>query len=204
MAHIANTFFELKNTNLPYNAMQNLAGTFQTSGTADICPSGLICIKAAQLPIAGYPNVNNGNAWIFNAAASGAPSATGEVPELYAYNSYDVNKVGDGEHAWMVGANTAGLELPAGEVGTFTKLIAGEQAVFGSGNFSTLPTDLATTKYATLASGLLVASATVPAAGAGFWFEITAKVNPTVGTRSWGTAYRVIIHYNGPAAAAGG
>lgn len=201
MASIPNTGFEVKVTNMQYNATQNIAGTFvDSSGEADVCPSGFLCTRKEQLPNNGYGTVRNGNAWTMEAAASGAPSATGTIPKIYAYNSYDVNKVGHGSDLWMVGANTFGLELPAGDIGTFTEIIENEQYVFAAGNFSTAPTDLATTKYATIADGHLVASATAPAAGIGLWFEIIEQANITVGTRSWGTAYRVIARYNGPAA----
>lgn len=201
MASIPYTGFEVKVTNMQYNATQNIAGTFQNAdGEADVCPSGFLCIRKELLPNSGYGTVLNGNAWVMEAAASGAPSATGTIPKVYAFNSYDVNKAAQGDNRWMVGANTFGLELPKGDIGTFTEIIENEQYVFGSGNFSTAPTDLATTKYATIQDGLLVASATEPAAGVGIWFEITGKVSPTVGTRSWGDAYRVIVRYNGPAA----
>lgn len=202
MPSIPKTGFEVKVTNMQYNATQNIAGVLHNGkDEVEACPSGFLCTRKALLPNSGYAGVRNGNAWIMEAAVSGAPSAAGTVPKIYAFNSYDVNRVGQGNNTWMMGANTFGLELPAdGIPGTFTEIIEGEQYVFGSGNFSTLPADVTTTIYAAIADGLLVASATAPPAGAGFWFEITAKVNPTVGTRSWGDAYRVIAHYNGPAA----
>lgn len=202
MPSIPQTGFEVKVTNMQYNALQNITGVFHNEdGKVEACPSGFLCTRKELLPNSSYAGVNNGNAWIMEAAVSGAPSASGTVPKIYAFNSYDVNRVGQGANTWMVGANTFGLELPGdGAPGTFTEIVEGEQYVFGSGNFSTAPTDVTTTIYATIADGLLVASATPPAAGAGLWFEITAKVNPTVGTRSWGDAYRVIARYNGPAA----
>lgn len=204
MASIPNTGFEVKVTNMQYNAVQNIAGTFQNaSGKAEACPSGFLCTRKELLPNSGYGAMKNGNAWIMQPAVSGAPSAGGTVPRIYACNSYDVNKVGQGGSLWMVGANTFGLELPAGDTGTFTEILENEQYVFGAGNFSTAPTDLASTRYATVANGLLAASATAPAAGTGMWFEIIDQVNITVGARSWGAAYRVIARYNGPAAAAG-
>lgn len=202
MPSIPNTGFEVKVTNMQYNATQNIAGVFHNAkDEVEACPSGFLCTRKKLLPNSGYAGVNNGNAWIMEAAVSGAPSASGTVPKIYAFNSYDVNRVGQGNNTWMMGANTFGLELPAdGIPGTFTEIIEGEQYVFGSGNFATLPADTATAIYATIADGLLVASATEPPAGTGFWFEITAKVNPTVGTRNWGDAYRAIARYNGPAA----
>lgn len=199
MARIANTFFELKNGNRQYDAMANIPGVFQNAGSPDICPSGFLVTKLELLPASGYNGILNGNTWIFNPAVSGSNTTNGEILELFAYDSYDVNMVGDGVNNWRVGANTAGLELPVGIVGTFCRIVPGWQYVFGSGNFSTLPTDLTSTKYATIANGLLVASSSAPAANAGYWFEIVGEVYPTVGTRNWGKAYRVIAHLNGVA-----
>ena len=199
MARIANTFFELKNGNRQYNAMQNIPGVFQEDGQPAICPSGFLVTKNSLLPASGYNGIKNGNTWIFNPAVSGSNTTNGEILELFAYDSYDVNMVGDGVNNWRVGANTAGLELPVGIVGTFCRIIPGEQYVFGAGNFATLPTDLTSTIYATVQNGLLVASATSPTANTGYWFEVTGEHYPTVGTRSWGKAYRVIAHFNGVA-----
>ena len=199
MARIANTFFELKNGNRQYDAMANIPGVFQEDGEPAICPSGFLVTKLELLPASGYNGILNGNTWIFNPAVSGSNTTNGEILELFAYDSYDVNMVGDGVNNWRVGANTAGLELPEGIVGTFCRIVPGWQYVFGSGNFSTLPTDLTTTKYVTIANGLLVASSSAPAANAGYWFEIVGEVYPTVGTRNWGKAYRVIAHLNGAA-----
>lgn len=197
MARIANTFFELKNGNRQYDAMANIPGVFQNAGSPDICPSGFLVTKLELLPTTGYNGILNGNTWIFNPAVSGSNTTNGEILELFAYDSYDVNTVGDGVNNWRMGANTAGLELPEGIVGTFCRIVPGWQYVFGSGNFSTLPTDLTTTRYATVANGLLVAGSSAPAANAGYWFEIVGEVYPTVGTRNWGKAYRVIAHFNG-------
>lgn len=201
MASIPDTGFEVKMTNMQYNAVQNIAGVFQNAaGEAEACPSGFLCTRRELLPNSGYGGLKNGNTWIMEAANSGAPSATGTVPKIYACNSYDVNKAVQGGNRWMMGANTFGLELPAGDTGAFTEIVENEQYVFGAGNFATAPAGLDTARYVTIQDGLLVASATAPAAGAGFWFEIIEKVSLTVGTRCWGSAYRVIARYNGPAA----
>ena len=197
MARIANTFFELKNGNRQYDAMANLAGVYQDAGTPEICPSGFLVTKLQLMPASGYNGILNGNTWIFNKAVSGSNTTNGEILELFAYDSYDVNMVGDGVNNWRVGANTAGLELPADVVGTFCRIVPGWQYVFGSGNFSTAPTDLQTTKYATVSNGLLVAGSSAPDVDTGYWFEIVGEVYPTVGTRNWGKAYRVIAHFNG-------
>lgn len=199
MASIANTFFEVKNSNLINNAMQNIAGTFETSSEPDICAAGFLCVKTELIPCSGYTNINNGNQWVMNAATSGAPASNGTAPEIYAFNSYDINTVtGSNGNTWRLGAETAGLELPAGEIGTFTKIIAGEIYRFGTGNFSTTPTSLPAYKYVTIANGLLVASNSKPAAGTGFYFEIlnaSAAENYTVATWNGGQCYRMIAQY---------
>ncbi len=201
MAHIDNTFFEVKNSNLINNGMQNIAGVFENASTPEICPSGFLCVKTELLPCEGYPNINNGNQWVFNAAASGAPT-TSITPEIYAFNSYDVNEVsGINGNIWRVGAETAGLELPAGEIGTFTKIIPGEIYRFGVGNFTTTPTSLPDYRYVTIANGLLVAANSAPAAGSGIVFEILGEAaeNFTVGTWNGGQCYRMIAKYIAPA-----
>lgn len=199
MASIANTFFEVKNSNLINDAMQNIAGTFETSSEPDICAAGFLCVKTTLIPCSGYTGINNGNQWVFNAATNGAPGTNGVKPEIYAFNSYDINTVtGNNGNTWRLGAETAGLELPAGEIGTFTKIIEGEIYRFGTGNFSTTPTSLPAYKYVTIANGLLVASNSKPTAGTGFFFEIlnaSAAENYTVGTWNGGECYRVIAKY---------
>jgi len=114
MPSIPQTGFEVKVTNMQYNATQNIAGVFHNAqDKPETCPSGFLCTRKKLLPNSGYAGVNNGNTWIMQAAASGAPSATGTVPGIYAFNSYDVNRVGQGKNTWMAGAQTFGLELPA-------------------------------------------------------------------------------------------
>lgn len=201
MAHIDNTFFEVKASNLINNGMQNIAGVFEASSQPDICPSGFLCVKTELLSCEGYDGINNGDQWVFNAATSGAPT-TGITPEIYAFNSYDVNQVsGINGNTWRVGAETAGLELPAGERGTFTKIIPGEIYRFGTGNFTTTPTSLPDYKYVTIANGLLVASNSAPAAGSGIVFEILGTAAEAYTTGAWkgGDCYRMIAKYIAPA-----
>lgn len=199
MASIANTFFEVKFSNIIFDQMQNVSGVYQDSGNdPDICPAGLLVTPQSLVACQGYTGVNNGNTWVFKAATSGAPGANNIQPELFAYNSYDANKVtGPTGNTWYVGAETAGLELPAGEVGTFTRIVPNQIYRFGAGNFSTAPSSLPTDCYCTISNGLLVASSSTFTAGQGWVFQIlsTAAENYTVGTWNGGTCYRVKAFY---------
>ncbi len=177
MAHIEKTFFEVKNSNLMFDGMQNIAGTFVSGDEPDICPSGFLCVKKELMDCTGYSGIKNGNTWVFEAAENGK-SKDGALPEIFAFNSCDANKVaGLNGNRWYVGAETAGLELPAGEVETFTRIKPGEIYRFGEGNFSTLPASLPDCKYVKIENGLLVASSSAFTARDGIVFEIlsTAK-----------------------------
>lgn len=206
MAYIANTMFEVKVSNIPYNQTQNVAGKYGTGtgstfAAAD-CSAGFLCVKNGLLPVDGYESVvdsssnpifKNGNTWYFNAAANGNAGGTyGDHTGIYACNTYDVNKVGSGNQMYNLGANTLGLGIPSGERGTFTELIVGEQYKFGKGNFSTAPTG-ATTKYVTIANGLLVASASVPAAGSGVYLEILRQEAINEGTTYAGDGFVCVV-----------
>lgn len=201
MASIANTFFEVKNSNIQYDAMQNISGTFETSSEPDICPSGFLCVQESLLPCSGYSGINNGNTWIFTAATNGQPT-NGIAPEIFAFNSYDANQITSASgNNYYIGAETAGLELPAGAIGTFTRIIPGQIYRFGVGNFQTTPTSLPDYKYCTISNGLLVASNSAFTAGKGLVFEIlnaTVAENYTVGTWNGGQCYRVKAFYAAP------
>ncbi len=199
MAAIANTAFEVSVSNIIRNQTQNVTGIFGAGADAsfksEICPSGFLCVRQALLPCAGYemvqdssnnPEIFNGNAWEMIAATNGTSGGRyGDHTGIYAFNSYDVNKVSNGNNVWMLGNNYLGLSLPAGERGTFTELIVGEQYTFGAGNFSTAPSG-ATYIYATIANGLLVAATSAPAAATGVYLKILREKNFTVGTRDAG------------------
>lgn len=216
MATIAKTAFEVSNSNISRNSMQNVPGKFGT-GTgsgfkSEVCPAGFLCVQGALLPNEGYegkgPNktdILNGNTWEFVAAASGNVNGfTGDHTGIYAFNSYDVRKVASGDNVWMLGSNFLGLELPAGERGDFTELIVGEQYTFGEGNFSTLPVSGSEKYYATIVNGLLVASTSVPAAGKGVYLEILRKKPFTTGARYAGFDGYVCRVLRTAAVAAGG
>ena len=190
MASIANTAFEVSVSNITRNETQNIPGYFGsgtgTSFSADICPSGLICTRSELAQSEGYEDygILNGNTWRMTAAESGTVEGrTGDHTGLYAYNSYDTAMATQGQNAWRLGANTLGLELPAGQRGDFTELIVGEQYTWASGNFSTAPTDLTTTIYATIVDGLLVAGTSAPTDGS-VYLKIYRQKNFTTGTRN--------------------
>lgn len=193
MASIAKTAFEVLN---PHGDKNVLAGKFKvgTAGsyTDDICPSGFLCVPDTLLANDGYQGLGasnadilNGNAWNFVKAADGKSGNPGDHTGIFAFDSYDVRKVTGGDNVWNLGANFLGLELPANTKGDFCEIILGEQYCFGEGDFTTLPAD-ATAVYVTIANGLLVASATAPAAASGVYFKWLRKKGFTVGARSAG------------------
>lgn len=192
MASIANTAFEVSVSNITRNETQNIPGYFG-SGTgesfvADICPSGFVCVRSELTLSEGYEaqNILNGNTWRMIAATSGiVEGRPGDHTGLYAFNSYDTAMAYQNINGnqWRIGANTLGLELPAGVRGDFTELIVGEQYTFGAGNFSTAPTDLTSTIYATIVNGLLVAGSSAPTDGS-VYLKIYRQKNFTVGTRN--------------------
>jgi hypothetical protein len=196
MAFIDKTMFEVTVSNSVNNQTQNVPGKFGTGTgagfTAQDCSAGLLCVQNGLIPSEGYesvtPAILNGNTWFFNAAANGNGGMLGDHTGIYAFNNYDVNKAVSGSNQWNVGAQTLGLGLPAGNRGDFCEIIVGEQYTFGSGNFSTAPTD-STYRYATIANGLLVASTSAPAAGSGVYFEILRQKPVNEGTTYWGVGY---------------
>lgn len=197
MASRANTAFEVHVSNITRNTIQNVAGTFGSfSGSAftgDICPSGFLVTPNSLMPNRGYEGLGasgadilNGNTWYFTAATNGAAGRLGDHTGIYAFNSYDTNKVSDNRgHIWQLGANFLGQELPANEIGTFTEIIIGEMYVFGAGNLTAAPTD-STYIYFSVANGLLTPSATAPSANTGLYFKWLGTKGFTVGTRSAG------------------
>lgn len=194
MASIAKTAFEVSNSNITRNNIQNVPGYFGsgtgTSFVPDICPSGFLCTRSELAANEGYEgkgakgaDILNGNTWRFIAAAAGAADGrTGDATGIYAFNSYNAQQGTIGGNTYYAGANTLGLELPAGERGDFTELMVGEKYKWGPGNFSTAPTD-ADFKYATIVNGMLVASKTQPADGSGVYLKILYSRAFTKGSR---------------------
>lgn len=212
-----NTMFESHVSNVTRNGIQNVAGKFGTY-TANTyapldCSAGMLCKQAALLPNSAYVGIKvknasgvsqdilNSNAWYFIAAADGK-GTQGDHTGIYAFCSYNVSQATNGDNSWNIGFRTLGLGLPAGETGNFTELIVGEEYAFGKGNFSTAPADAAY-KYATIANGLLVASATAPAAGTGVYFEILRTEAVTEGIDDWGDKYIVKVKRTAAATVSG-
>ena len=207
MSAIANTFFEVKNSGITFDPLQNVTGTYvDSSSDPDICPAGFLVTIKEPLPCAGYTDINNGNAYVFQAATNGQPAADGIMPAIYAFNSYDAQQLtSQAGNNYYIGAETAGLSLPAGENGTFTKIIPGEIYRFGTGNFQTAPSSLPTDCYCTISNGLLVASSSAFTAGNGLVFKVIGEAaeNYTVSTWNGGQCYRVQALYAAPTGAGG-
>lgn len=191
MASIPNTAFEVSVSNITRNETQNVPGYFGT-GVGDnfapeVCPSGFLVTRSELTASEGYENLTNpilnGNTWRFIAAATGkVDGRTGDHTGIYAFNGHNIQQItSPSGNVYNVGADTLGLELPAGERGTFTELIVGEQYTWAAGNFSTVPTDLTTTFYATITDGQLVATDTAPTDGS-VYLRIWRQKNFTTGT----------------------
>lgn len=172
MSKISNTRFEVYISNSKRNDLQNVTGLFGSfSGntfTEDICSAGFLCKTAGRLPLEGYAEygLKNGNSHYMIAADNGKVTGTiGNSTGIFACNTYNVNSLSDGDITVNIPGKTLGLAVPAGQKTDFTEILVGESYNFGAGNFSTLPTDLSATPYATISNGLLVASASAPTDG---------------------------------------
>lgn len=183
MAVIAKTAFEARITNNEFNELCNVTGRYQEEGADAVCPAGLLVVRDALLPCAGYTKadgaalVNNENAWYMTAATADANAD--EV--IYACNTYDWPLLSDGNgNAYAVGANILGLPIPAGRDGTFTVIVFDGQHVyrFGEGNLSA---EMGSNKYFTIANGLLVPAAAAPTAAGSVYFELRGAGNFTAG-----------------------
>lgn len=189
MAYIAQTAFEVKNSNIRHEDMQNIPGVFGAVAdsvfTPADCSAGFLCKQNALTVSEGYESFNilNGNTWQFVAAADGiATGKPGDATGIYAFNCYNVSSAVDVlGNVYHVGtANTLGLGLPAGERGDFTELRVGEMYKWGKGNFSTAPDEGLI--YATISNGMLVATDTAPTDGS-IYFEILREDGFTRGSR---------------------
>lgn len=140
MAEIKNTAFEVKVSNHEFDSVANITGTFlNADNEPEACAAGFLCMTTSLLQNEGYPTgVLNGNTWKMKAAATGVVTYP-----VYACNTFNVNEVTDpttGE-VYKVNGNTLGLPIPAGRLGTFTRIDFGGDCIyrFGVGNFNTAP-----------------------------------------------------------------
>ena len=178
MAFTANTAFEVKVSNGIYNGLTNVAGKFGSFAGSTFTPAdisaGFFAVQNSLIPSEGYesivdggsnPKILNGNTWYMVAASSGIVAGfTGDHTGIYAANTYDVNKVTNGDLQYNLGEKTLGLGIPAGERGDFQELIVGEQYKWGAGNFASVPT---VGQYVLISGGKWSASqASAPTTGA--------------------------------------
>ena len=204
MAFTANTAFEVKVSNGIYNGLQNVAGKFgsfaDTVFTGADISAGFLAVQNSLIPAEGYesivdgssnPKILNGNTWYFTQASSGIVAGyTADHTGIYAANTYDVNKVSNGEISYNLGQKTLGLGIPADTIGDFTELIVGEQYKFGAGNFASTPT---IGQYVTVSSGKWSASSgSAPTTGAIYGKVLRAEPF-NEGASFFGTGYVVQI-----------
>ena len=163
--------FEVYVSNSIRNGLQNITGKYGSfSGetfTAEDCQAGMLCKATKRMPLEGYEeHLKNGNSWYMEKATTGAVEGlNGDHTGVYACNNYDVAKAKVGNSVINFGGQTLGLGLLADERGDFTELMVGEQYNFGKDNFSTVPSDIAATPYATVDNGHWKAAATKPTDG---------------------------------------
>ena len=163
--------FEVYVSNSIRNGLQNITGKYGSfSGetfTGEDCQAGFLCKATKRMPLEGYEEyLKNGNSWYMEKAVDGAVEGlTGDHTGIYACNNYDVAKAKIGNSVINFGGQTLGLPVLADERGDFTELMVGEQYNFGKDNFSVVPTNLGTTKYATIENGLWKAAASAPTDG---------------------------------------
>lgn len=170
--------FEVFVSNSTRNTLQNITGKYGSiSGgvfTAKDCYAGHLCKKNARMPLEGYDkaDIKNGNSWYMETATTGViAGATGDHTGIYVCNNYDVAKANVNGMTINFGGAVLGNGLLADERGDFTELMVDEQYNFGKDNFSTLPTNLTTTPYATIDKGQWKAAAAAPTDG-GVYAEI--------------------------------
>lgn len=194
MASIAKTMFSQRVTNAQHDDLANITGLFKNgSAQNEICAAGFLCTRSTQLASEAYAGVYNDNAWEMVAATDAADASTG----VYAANSYNVNEIYDSVHGnvYKVGASTLGLEIPAGERGTFTKIdfLSGDKIYrFGEGNMSTT---VSTNKFFTVDDGLLVPTASAPVTAGAIYFELIGTGTAIEGTYASLTYYDVMAKY---------
>lgn len=179
MAFISSTAFEIRRSNDRYDDLQHRTGLYGSwSGSTfieDDASAGLLCNIGDGIPAGGN---------YMTLASDGSA-------KLYAANTTDVQRLGNGVNTWAVGVETLGLGIPAGQKDDFTEIKLGESYAFGPGNFSTLVTT--TNKYATVANGLLSGTSTEPSAGDGWYFELDTEMGIDTFTEA---NYNAFSRYN--------
>ena len=181
MASIAKTMFSARVTNAVHDDIANITGLFNNASAAEeACAAGFLCTRSALLDSEAYSGVKNENAWIMVGATSDANVGTG----VYACNSYNVNQIADAVHGnvYKIGQSTLGLEVPAGERGTFTKIdfASGDKIYrFGEGN---IDGEIGDKTYFTIDDGLLVPASAAPATAGAIYFELIQTGTAIEGT----------------------
>lgn len=178
-------------TNMTYQALVDdyevlrslgIAGVLVNSSDKEIdADKGLICAKKSLMDSRAYAGRKNPNTWNMKAATASDTEVYVCAPQIT-----DVAKNTNGNVAY-VGANTLMITAPAGIITRYEKLVPGYMYAFGSGCFSTAPDT--SKKFATIADGKLVATATEPTSGV--YFKIDEAVNFAEGTRKSLSGYRV-------------
>lgn len=179
MAFIANTAFEIKVSNHEFDSAANITGMFEASGDPADCSAGILCVKDELLQNEGYPTgVLNGNTWKMVAYDTTSPDDILASP-VYACNTFNVQEIGDGAgNVYKVGHRTLGLGIPAGELGTYTRIkFDGEHIYrFGVGN---LTAALSTNEYLDLDDDGMLTPAASPTGVA--YFKVLGTGNFTEG-----------------------
>lgn len=166
MAFIAKTAFEARGTNNENDILANVAGLYQESAANADCSAGLLCVRAGQTPVEGFPSalgLKNENTFYMNACA-GTETANDVI---YACNTYDNQLLpSPGGNKYFIGHALLGLGVPAGRYGNWTRINFDNQSWyrFGEGNV-TVNTE--GDQYFVIAAGGVLSSVTAKPATAG-------------------------------------
>ncbi len=154
-----------------------VAGIYRdgSDNEADVA-KGMLCTRNGLTDSLAYAGQKNSNSWYMTAAKAGEK-------ELYAAAPHITDRgVNSNGIVSIFGSNTLAVTSPAGLMIGYEKIMNGYIYSFGAGNFSTEPDLESGKKYATVADGLLVATAEKPESGS--YFEVLKPVTFTEGTRS--------------------
>ena len=190
MAHIDKCMFSQRVTNAAHDDIANIAGKFQASAADAVCSAGFLCIRSALMNTEAYGSaIKNSNTWVMVEAEDDSLATDG----IYACNTYNVNEAVAAGNKYKVGQNTLGLDLPAGEIGAFTKIdfLSGDKIYrFGEGN---LDGAISTNTFFTITDGMLTPAAAAPSGTVGLpYFELVGTGTIIEGTYASITYYDVI------------